>query len=126
MGDEGRRSLRVRLVTYEFSIYALVWWNQLIREVRDEGDEDMICAYVLCSEPIQQIAENVPRIGRPCKTLWTHSALWIHIIPLDTLSVYGRSVWMMGSDYSCGYMELWTQPPIMIAMEELQCFTKDG
>ncbi|RDX98004.1 hypothetical protein CR513_19137, partial [Mucuna pruriens] len=35
MRDEGRPSSVVRMVTYEFNIYALVWWNQYIKKVSD-------------------------------------------------------------------------------------------
>ncbi|RDX74443.1 hypothetical protein CR513_45813, partial [Mucuna pruriens] len=35
VGDEGRASIGVRMVIYEFSEYALVWWNQYSKKVKE-------------------------------------------------------------------------------------------
>ncbi|RDY04591.1 hypothetical protein CR513_11684, partial [Mucuna pruriens] len=33
-GNSGNKRMKVRLVTLEFSDYALVWWNQVLEDIR--------------------------------------------------------------------------------------------
>ncbi|RDY12492.1 hypothetical protein CR513_02706, partial [Mucuna pruriens] len=35
LGDEGGLGVGIIMVSYEFSGYALVWWNEFCREVRE-------------------------------------------------------------------------------------------